>query len=197
MPWCTWSILRSRARNATVSELRLVIIPVLMPAARAKDIPVPSWAWKPLASIRLVLCEPPGAGNIQILPSVKTPSTSKIMSLILRARAMADGSGIAAILAGQQGKIRQPSDRSGSRVFQNHDRRKLTWSRRANVLRNLSCDLQLIYAVRSLPFASLGPSAGSGVVHCAVLHADRTAGTRLASHSRWPHYADLGPHWIG
>src|SRR5277367_947533 len=146
MPWCTWSILRSRARNATVSEMRLVMIPVLMPAARAKAIPVPSWAWKPLASIRLVLCdpkppwlgcctdlsmtlcrapgsEPPGAGNIQILPSVKTQSTSKIMSFILRARAVADGLGIDAILAAHKGQVGQPQDRSGGRIFQNHDRR--------------------------------------------------------------------------
>jgi hypothetical protein len=33
------------------------------------------------------------------LPSVRTPSTSKIMSLILRARAVAEDLGIAAILA--------------------------------------------------------------------------------------------------
>jgi len=45
-------------------------------------------------------CEPPGAGKIQILPSVSTPSTSKRMSLILRARALADDLAIAAILAG-------------------------------------------------------------------------------------------------
>src|SRR6266849_879156 len=44
-------------------------------------------------------CDPPGAGKIQILPSVRTPSTSKRMSLILRARAVADGLGIAEILA--------------------------------------------------------------------------------------------------
>ncbi len=37
----------------------------------------------------------PGAGKIQILPSVRTPSTSKRMSLILRARAVAEGLGIA------------------------------------------------------------------------------------------------------
>jgi hypothetical protein len=40
-----------------------------------------------------------GAGKIQIFPSVRTPSTSKMMSLILRARAVADGLGIARILA--------------------------------------------------------------------------------------------------
>ena len=39
-------------------------------------------------------------GKIQVLPSVRTPSTSKRMSLILRARAVADNLGIAAILAG-------------------------------------------------------------------------------------------------
>src|SRR6202162_2555928 len=132
MPWYTWSIFRSRARRATVSEMRLVMIPVLIPARRASEIAVPSWALKPLASIRLVLwrpkplrvslretlaadfsrrlcgapdCSPPeGAGNIQILPSVRTPSTSKRMSLILRARALADDLGIAEILAGR-GKL--------------------------------------------------------------------------------------------
>src|SRR5664279_6417128 len=100
--------------------MRLVMIPVLIPAIRAKEMAVPSWAWKPLASIRLVLrrpkppwppccadfsrtlCRAPeGAGKIQILPSVRTPSTSKMMSLILRARAVADDLGIAEILAGR------------------------------------------------------------------------------------------------
>src|SRR5580765_3069933 len=88
--------------------------PVFKPASRANDMAVPSCAWKPLASIRLVLlkpnppsprcwfdcsrtlcCAPEGAGKIQILPSVRTPSTSKRMSLILLAR----GLDIGAILA--------------------------------------------------------------------------------------------------
>src|ERR1700686_1987821 len=98
--------------------MRLVIIPVFMPARRQNEIAVPSCAWKPLASIRVALCnpkppcppycadfsstlgwvpasDPAGDGNIQILPSVRTPSTSKIMSLILRARAVGDDLGIA------------------------------------------------------------------------------------------------------
>src|SRR5208282_4294943 len=143
IPWYTWSIFRSRARRATVSEMRLVMIPVLIPASRANEIAVPSWAWKPLASIKFVLwrpnpcpsgrekrwadfsrmlcwalegeppdcespdCQPSGAGKIQILPSVRTPSTSKRISLILRARAAAEGLGIPAdssIRAGRCGE---------------------------------------------------------------------------------------------
>src|SRR5580658_6506021 len=53
------------------------------------------------------------------------------------------------------------------------------------------------YAVRSLLFACLGPSAGSGVVHGALLYADRAAGAGLASHLGRPHHADLGSDGIG
>ena len=52
------SIFKSRARRATVSEMRLVMIPDLMPAAEPTIIAVPSWAWKPLASISLALWSP-------------------------------------------------------------------------------------------------------------------------------------------
>src|ERR1035438_6996117 len=138
-----WSIFKSRARRATVSEMHLVMMPVLIPAMRASMMAVPSWAWKPLASIRLtlwnptapespgeadlsgVLCaglgpEPTGAGNIQILPSVSTPSTSKIMSLILRARAAAEGFGIVAILAFRLSG-RCPSSQLGGRRLRTID----------------------------------------------------------------------------
>src|ERR1700687_5042161 len=48
------------------------------------------------------------------------------------------------------------------------------------------------HAVRSLPFPCLGSSAGAGVVHGALLDADRTAGARLAAHPRRTYHADLG-----
>src|ERR1700676_2630236 len=55
----------------------------------------------------------------------------------------------------------------------------------------------LSHAVPNPPFAGLGSSAGSGMVHRALLHADRTAGAGLAPHSRRPYHADLGSDWIG
>src|SRR5882724_1026460 len=107
------------------------MIPVFNPASRANDMAVPSCAWKPLASIRLVLlkpnppsppcwfarsstlcCAPAGAGKIHILPSVRTPSTSKRMSLIFLAR----GLDIRAILALESSMIYQQS-MPGSRHF--------------------------------------------------------------------------------
>ena len=51
-------VFRSRARSATVSEMRLVMSPVLMPPRRASEMEVPSWAWNPLASIRDWLWSP-------------------------------------------------------------------------------------------------------------------------------------------
>src|ERR1019366_10741120 len=46
------------------------------------------------------------------------------------------------------------------------------------------------HAVRSLPFARLGSSAGAGMVHRALLHADGAAGAGLAAYSGRPHHAD-------
>src|SRR5450755_2456837 len=54
----------------------------------------------------------------------------------------------------------------------------------------------LSHAVRRVSFACLGSSAGAGVVHDALLDANRTAGAGLAAHSRGTHYADLGSDWI-
>src|SRR5579885_315352 len=87
--------------------MRLVINPLCSPPSRASENAAPSCAWKPLASIMLwlispkppssscwaawdcvVCCAPAGAGKIQILPSVSTPSTSNRMSLIFFARAL-------------------------------------------------------------------------------------------------------------
>src|ERR1019366_9818836 len=68
-----------------------------------------------------VVSAPAGEGKIQILPSVRTPSTSKRMSLILRARAVADGLGIAAILAGRTrvgtAALGCPAERSSAAVW--------------------------------------------------------------------------------
>src|ERR1700677_1176593 len=61
-------------------------------------------------------CEAPGAGKIHIVPSVRTPSTSKMISLILRARAAGEGLGMSEILAFAVSRfgVRAPWLRRGS-----------------------------------------------------------------------------------
>src|ERR1039458_7010090 len=68
-----------------------------MPPMRASEIPTPSWAWNPLGS----KVRPAGSaddwltaasGRVHILPSVRTPSTSKRIRRIRRARSAAEQS---------------------------------------------------------------------------------------------------------
>ena len=67
---------------ATVRELRLVMMPMRRPPRRPREIPRPSWAAKPLASMPL----PSASGITKIWPSVRTPSTSKMRILMSFAR---------------------------------------------------------------------------------------------------------------
>src|ERR1019366_10376785 len=94
-----------------------------------------------------VVSAPAGEGKIQILPSVRTPSTSKRMSLILRARAVADGLGIAAILALSLSAIHGRAVLSGFAPALRHGH---------TITRNLLPDIVILHAIwRSLPCSTL------------------------------------------
>src|SRR5579884_1274074 len=105
MPWRTKSILRSRARAASDCETRLVMTPVSRPARRASMMPMPSWALKPLTSTRRWA----ERGKYQMVPSVRTPSTSNSRRRMRRARARASRARMGAEgMRGESEQLRGP-----------------------------------------------------------------------------------------
>src|SRR3954462_14821105 len=82
-PRTTGLMASSFARSDTACDCRPLMIAVSKPAMRRRCTPWPSKAWKAFSSSP--------SGPYQSLPSVSTPSTSKIMRRTRRARASASG----------------------------------------------------------------------------------------------------------
>jgi hypothetical protein len=78
-PWITGSIASSAALRVTASDLRPERIAVRMPSFCSIFTPCPSWM---LNGLKTSPC-----GPIHKVPSVSTPSTSKIARRTARARA--------------------------------------------------------------------------------------------------------------